>query len=295
MKLFKKILNYKLLLVLATLLFITGCGNSDNPDNKALNDVRHLLQSNDSDVNRELGVYILGASGTVQRVKSADCSIEEKDDFGRYILLCSINYSTSAATNAGTAEHGVYVGYLNTGEGHYSYKIGATNYSNSSGIESMKNKICWNSSAKDMNCTVNDSYNQNSNITEETTDSEATNYTSNDYFNKITMGEYKKMYSARNEYLVILIGFPTCSHTAAVLPTLEQISSEYSFSIYYLDTDEMSEDDLDAFTKINKKHANGFSTPTIEIIGHDSIKDRLEGEATRDEYISFFNKNKIIN
>lgn len=295
MQFFKKILNYKLLL-LAILLFITGC---DNANHTALNYVYRVLESNDYDVNRELGVYILGSRGTIQKVHSATCSIEEKDNYGRYILLCSINYSTSGATNAGSAEGSVYVGYLNTGGKNFSYKIGATNYSNSSGIDAMKNDICWNSNSKSMDCTVNDSYKQNSYTNKEKnstiTDNEEINYTGEDYLskNKIGINEYVSKYSS-SEYSAILLGRPTCNYCVAVMPILNKIISEYNIDIYYLDFDSLSDEDIKTFVFIDDKHEE-LAFPTLEIVGNNSIKAQNEGQKTSENYISFLKKNKIIN
>ena len=128
--------------------------NSDGSgsDSSIINDVTRLVESNTSDVNRELGVYMLGSSGNVQRVNSANCSIKDNDNYGRYVLYCSIDY-TGHTTGSGIDKSGngsVYVGYLNTGDGKFNYKIGSTSSTNA--LSYLESKICWNSSSSSFVC-----------------------------------------------------------------------------------------------------------------------------------------------
>lgn len=300
MQLIKKSLNYKLLLVLTMLLFITGC---DNPDHTALKHVYRLLESNDSEVNSELVTFLGYVGTTLQRVNSSTCTIEEKDNYGRYILSCSINYDILAGTRINPTTESrtgsVYVGYLNTGGKNFSYKIGATHYSNGSGLKTMKNKICWNSSSKSMDCTINDNYEQNDNVKKEkadtTSDNESTNYTGEDYLNnnKITVNDYLNMYSS-NKYAIILLGRETCNYCVEAKSILNKIMSEYNVTIYYLNLDNFSNEDFEAFLSVGEKRKE-IVVPTLEVVGNNSVKDELTELKSSGEYISFLKENNFIN
>lgn len=138
---------------IAMLIVYIVDGGSESTDS-VINDVTRLVESNSSDVNRELGVYILGASGSVQRVNSVNCSIKDNDNYGRYVLYCSIDY-TGHTTGSGISKAGtgsVYVGYLNIGGSKFNYKIGATYYSSEDALSYLKSKICWNSSSSSFVC-----------------------------------------------------------------------------------------------------------------------------------------------
>lgn len=137
------------------LLFDSDSGSSSggkDSDSSIINYVTRLVESNTSDVNRELGVYMLGSSGNVQRVNSANCSIKDNDNYGRYVLYCSIDY-TGHTTGSGIDKSGngsVYVGYLDTGDGKFNYKIGSTSSTNA--LSYLESKICWNSSSSSFVC-----------------------------------------------------------------------------------------------------------------------------------------------
>ena len=140
--------------VVMFLLFNSDTDSGSGSSSNVIKDVTGLVESNSSDVNRELGVYILGASGSIEKVNSSNCSIKDQDDYGRYALYCSIDYSGytngSGILKSGTGS--VYVGYLNTGDGKFNYKIVATHYSNGDALDYLKSRICWNSNSLDMLC-----------------------------------------------------------------------------------------------------------------------------------------------
>ena len=146
------IILFGVLGIVMLIIYIVDGGSGST--NSAINDISRLVESNDSDVNRELGVYMLGASGSVQRVNSANCSIKDSDNYGRYVLYCSIDY-IGHTTGSGIDKSGngsVYVGYLNTGGNKFNYKIGATYYSSEDALSYLKSKICWNSSSSSFVC-----------------------------------------------------------------------------------------------------------------------------------------------
>ena len=155
----------KMFIICSLTILLTACG--DNPDNLAIRTVSRLVESNDSDVNRELGVYMLGASGNVQRVNSANCSIKDGDNYGRYVLYCSIDY-TGHTTGSGIDKSGtgsVYVGYLNIDGDNFKYKFGSTSYSNADALKNIESKICWNNSSLSMDCNANNNTSINKNGT----------------------------------------------------------------------------------------------------------------------------------
>lgn len=112
--------------------------------------------------------------------------------------------------------------------------------------------------------------------------------------NTIDVNKYLEYYSS-DDKKIIFIGRPTCGYSQIVMPIIENISYLYNLDIYYLNTDDILEDDKDKFLSSNDYFNNGLSTPIILIVRNNSIVDIIDGLTDRKHYVDFLKKNNFIN
>ena len=130
---------------------LTGCGSesSNKPEDVAIHNIESLLKKNDTYVNIKLSSYgghsVSDKNRTVGKVKSSSCETVEVDNYQRVILKCKVEYNPTingAIDTTLLASSTVYVGFLQI-EDQYQYDIGALNYSDINGLDSIKSDICW--------------------------------------------------------------------------------------------------------------------------------------------------------
>ena len=109
---------------------------------------------------------------------------------------------------------------------------------------------------------------------------------------EITYTEYKEKMESEKPFIVI-IERTTCSHCINYMPVAEQFASDYNIPIYYINTDNLSQDEFTSLQKSNtffKKKKDNWGTPTtIILIGNQAI-DYLEGETDEDGLNSFLSE-----
>ena len=109
---------------------------------------------------------------------------------------------------------------------------------------------------------------------------------------EITYTEYKEKIKSEKPFIVI-IERTTCSHCINYMPVAEQFASDYNIPMYYINTDNLSQDEFTALEKSNtffKKKKDNWGTPTTIIwIGNQAI-DYLEGETDEDGINSFLSE-----
>ena len=103
---------------------------------------------------------------------------------------------------------------------------------------------------------------------------------------------------ATDAYVVIYLARPTCSHCVAQTPIMEKVASSKKVSIYYLNTDELTEDQFMQLFSIDTdlfgKKGSNFGTPTTVIMKDYKILDSIVGEAAQSEVESFLKTFKLI-
>ncbi len=118
----------------------------------------------------------------------------------------------------------------------------------------------------------------------------------------INYSDYKKLLSDEKDHILI-IGESGCLYCKEAKPILNNISKAYKVTINYLDVTDLSSDDLkELFEKLPElgydndklKDEGVFGMPTILIIKKGKIESYLESLHTLEEYISFFEKNNVI-
>ena len=94
-----------------------------------------------------------------------------------------------------------------------------------------------------------------------------------------------------NEKSVVMVGRPTCSHCVAFKPVITKVANDYEIDIYYLNTDEiLDEDDFNDLWDFIE--ASG--TPTTVIVGENKLISGQEGEMTREKLVSWLGENGVI-
>ena len=96
------------------------------------------------------------------------------------------------------------------------------------------------------------------------------------------------------ESFVLLLSQTTCSHCMDFKPKLESVAKEYKLTVYYLETNLLTEDD----NKDLKAHFNFSGTPTtVFVIDGDekSAATRINGDVATSKIISKLKSNGFIN
>lgn len=132
----------------------------------------------------------------------------------------------------------------------------------------------------------------------------STAYTINDTFTKeeqeelsnITVDEYLSL-KAGKDTSIIYIARPTCSHCVTQTPRMKYIKYKYKVEIYYLNTDEFSEDNTD-YDKVIASDSyfmeNDLATPLILVVKDGKIIDMIEGESSVENVVTLLKNNGLI-
>lgn len=111
---------------------------------------------------------------------------------------------------------------------------------------------------------------------------------SNKYLKEISYNEYKKLIENKETFAVEIMR-SGCSACESFKPTLEDFVNEYKVEVKYINTDKLTDEEIDEF---------GISgTPTI-IFYKDGVEktvsSRLIGAVSLDKIVSKFKANEFI-
>ena len=112
-------------------------------------------------------------------------------------------------------------------------------------------------------------------------------------FIDININEYLNMYNGVENSLV-LVGRPTCHYCQIAEPILHNIAYKYDINIYYLNTDNFTDEDADNFIKSNEYFNDGFGTPMLLVVSNGKINDIVDGVTDTKHYLEFLKKNEYI-
>ena len=96
------------------------------------------------------------------------------------------------------------------------------------------------------------------------------------------------------EKRIILVARPTCHYCQIAEPIIQKAAKDYNMDIYYLNTDEFTEDDQQAFVNSNEKFNSGFGTPFLMVVKDGGIIDSIDGLTDYAHYVHLFKKNNLI-
>ena len=111
---------------------------------------------------------------------------------------------------------------------------------------------------------------------------------------EISMTEYLDYYNAK-DLSIVFLGRPTCPFCEISKPIVGKIAKDEDLTIYYLNTDNFSDDDKVQFIRHNELFSEGYSTPMLLVISNGKINFYQEGLTDTEHYIRFFESNGLIN
>ena len=112
-------------------------------------------------------------------------------------------------------------------------------------------------------------------------------------FISINVDQYLEYYNGSEKKLVLLAR-PTCHYCQIAEPIIQKVSKEYNIDIYYLNTDDFSEDDQQVFVNSDERFSSGFGTPFLMILKDGGIVDSVDGLTDYAHYVYLLRKNNLI-
>ena len=109
----------------------------------------------------------------------------------------------------------------------------------------------------------------------------------------IDVEEYFRLL-ASDENSIIYIGRPTCGFCNVARPIIEHIAFLNNLTVHYLNTDEMSNNEMIDLTASDEFFANGIGTPLLLIVRNGRIVDTFPGLSTINGYTEFFKGHDLI-
>lgn len=109
---------------------------------------------------------------------------------------------------------------------------------------------------------------------------------------KLSYSQYKEKID-NNESFVFIVERTTCSHCANYMPVAEKFAKDDGVPMYYIDTDEMSNEDwsdLGTSNSFFKKKGDNWGTPTTMVLAGSEVVDYIEGETTADKLEKLYSK-----
>ena len=99
--------------------------------------------------------------------------------------------------------------------------------------------------------------------------------------------------TASDEYVVTVIAQTTCSHCINFKPVMQKANNEYEFKLYWLEADELTNNDYNVLTgTYDLEDYSG--TPYTFITKNGEVLDHLSGERDYDTLVEFLENNNVI-
>ena len=118
---------------------------------------------------------------------------------------------------------------------------------------------------------------------------------------KLSYSEYQEKID-NDESFVVIISRATCSHCVSFKPVAESFASDNNLPMYYVDTDDFTEEEWENLEKSNtffKKNSGNWGTPTTLVLAGSECVDYIEGETDSDSlmelYEEYFDLDNIDN
>ncbi len=109
-------------------------------------------------------------------------------------------------------------------------------------------------------------------------------------FKEISADEYFEELK-KDELQVVYMGRPTCGYCIRFLPNLQQAQKEYGYTTLYIDTDEITSDDLTKVLSTMGLEISTFGTPTTVLIKNGEVIDKQIGYSEYSTFASMLEKN----
>lgn len=92
---------------------------------------------------------------------------------------------------------------------------------------------------------------------------------------------------------LVLVGRSGCQYCNIAEPIIQNIMFKYDLKIYYISTDDFTEDSYRKFSESNDLLVS-FATPLLMIVANDNIIDYEQGLLDTSGYINFLVKNELL-
>ena len=110
---------------------------------------------------------------------------------------------------------------------------------------------------------------------------------------EVTYDEYEKMVNDGNAFIVV-IERTGCGYCQKYMPLLEEVANEKKIAITYINTDNLSEEEMNKLSTTNKYlKRNEWGTPTTLFMLGDRIVDSISGYVEK-ESIEAFVKDRVV-
>lgn len=106
-------------------------------------------------------------------------------------------------------------------------------------------------------------------------------------FPQIDVDTYLEYYNGSEEKL-ILLARPTCGYCQIAEPILQKMAKDYDITIYYLNTDNFTDESQAKFIQSDELFQSGFGTPLLLIVKEGAIVDKVDGLTDTAHYKEFF-------
>lgn len=109
---------------------------------------------------------------------------------------------------------------------------------------------------------------------------------------KLSYSEYMEKIN-NDDAFVVIISRATCSHCVTFKPIAEGFASDNNLPMYYVDTDDFTEEEWGSFEKSNtffKKNSGNWGTPTTLVLAGSECVDSIEGVTDEESLMDLYNK-----
>ena len=110
----------------------------------------------------------------------------------------------------------------------------------------------------------------------------------------INIDEYLSLKESNDSYSIIYVARPTCSYCVLQKPIMENVVYRYDITVNYLNTDELSDEDVNKLRDSDEYFEGGWGTPLTLIVRDNKIVDKIEGATVSSNLIELFKKYDII-
>jgi predicted bacteriocin transport accessory protein len=101
-------------------------------------------------------------------------------------------------------------------------------------------------------------------------------------------------YLNSDEARIVLISRPTCPYCQKFTPILKELTEQYKFAIFSLNTDTLTESDWNKFVASNEYFSGQWGTPLVLVVSNGKIIDKHEGYAEKEVVENYFRDIKVI-
>ena len=112
-------------------------------------------------------------------------------------------------------------------------------------------------------------------------------------FTEINIDTYIEYYS-NEDSKIILIGRSGCPYCQIAEPILKNISYQHNITIYYLNSDNFTQEDETKLLESNDFFNSEWGTPLLMIVGSNSLIDKVDGLTDTAHYNDFLKRNHFI-